>query len=237
MQLFYQENLNEISKEIFFDQEESRHIYKVLRHKEGDQISITNGKGLWFQAELASAHPKNCWAKIITVTTKPDLPYQLHMAVAPTKNNDRYEWFLEKATEIGITSITPIICDHSERTVIKPERFEKILESAMKQSLSAYKPFLHPAVSFKEFLQLQKDFSGHKYIAHCEDLPKELLVHVLAKREPSLILIGPEGDFSSKEIERATQDSFQAVSLGDRRLRTETAALTAVQIVSIVNLQ
>lgn len=236
MQLFYQENLTTSSKEIFFDKEESRHIAKVLRHKEGDRISITNGKGLWFQAELASAHPKNCWANILHVIHQPELPYQLHMAVAPTKNNDRYEWFLEKATEIGVSSITPILCEHSERNVIKPERFEKIMESAMKQSLSAYKPILHAVVSFNEFLRQQNDFSGQKYIAHCEDLPKTLLVHALGKKEESLILIGPEGDFSSKEIITAAESGYLAVSLGDRRLRTETAALTAVQMVSFVNL-
>jgi 16S rRNA (uracil1498-N3)-methyltransferase len=235
MQLFYQEDLNENSKEVFFDKEESRHIVKVLRQNEGDRISITNGKGLWFQAELKSTHPKNCYASILDVNTQRNLPYQLHMAVAPTKNNDRYEWFLEKATEIGVTSITPIICEHSERTIIKPERFEKILESAMKQSLSAYKPILHPALSFKAFLQ-QNNFTGQKYIAHCEDQPKQHLGHILTKKEDSLILIGPEGDFSTHEIDMATNSGYLAVTLGERRLRTETAALTAVQIVSYVNL-
>ncbi len=153
MQLFYHPNSSEASKEITFDKEESRHIGKVLRKQEGDVLDITNGKGYFFKAELTIVTPKKCIARITETKKETPLPYQLHIAAAPTKSNDRFETFLEKATEIGITEITPIICDHSERKTIKPERYEKIIQSAMKQSLKAYLPLLNKAVSLKEFLQ------------------------------------------------------------------------------------
>src|SRR5690606_4333189 len=147
MQLFYNPNISDsdgyrVSNEVTFDKEESRHIVKVLRMKEGDTFKITNGKGSFFTSEIISANPKGCLVKILSEEIQQPLPYQLHLAVAPTKLNDRYEWFLEKATEIGVSEITPIICDHGERKVIKPERYEKVLQSAMKQSLKANLPIL-----------------------------------------------------------------------------------------------
>jgi len=155
------------------------------------------------------------------------------LAVAPTKMNDRYEWFLEKATEIGIDSITPIICDHSERKVIKTERFDKILQSAMKQSLSYYLPTLHPLISFKEFIK--QDFSDQLFIAHCEDTERKSLKQALQPKQDVIILIGPEGDFSTKEIELAIAKSFSPVTLGNTRLRTETAAIVATYSVAFIN--
>ena len=234
MQLFYHPNSTKASKEIIFDKEESRHIGKVLRKKEGDVLDITNGEGYFFKAELTLVTPKKCLAQIIELTEQEPLPYHLHIAIAPTKSNDRFETFLEKATEIGITEITPIICDHSERKTIKPERYEKIIQSAMKQSLKAYLPKLNKACSFKEFLQ-QTHEENLKCIAHCEETEKKSFKNVLKKQQSILILIGPEGDFSSEEINLAKSNAFIPVMLGKSRLRTETAAIVAAHSAAFVN--
>lgn len=237
MQLFYQADLVEGTQEIFFDKDESRHIAKVLRRKEGDRLQVTNGLGGWFEVELDAVDLKNCRARVMAFEQKSPLPYELHMAVAPTKNNDRFEWFLEKATEVGVTSITPIICDHSERTVVKPERLEKILESAMKQCLSAYKPILHPSQTFSHYMGQTDSLKGQKFIAHCEDQAKTLLIHSIKPKGHYTVLIGPEGDFSMGEIQTALKHSFTPISLGERRLRTETAAIAATHTISLVNLK
>lgn len=231
MQLFYNERLTNGNSEILFDKEESRHIGKVLRKKEGDRLFITNGNGSIFEAQLLSVNPKQCLAKVLNIDKQRPLPYSLHLAVAPTKLNDRYEWFLEKATEIGISEITPIICDHSERKVIKHERYEKILQSAMKQSLKAYLPKLNGLVSFKEFISGVSE-NSHNFIAHCEDSEKQSLKSHLTSEGKILILIGPEGDFSEKEIEMALKKGFDPISLGQSRLRTETAAVVACHSVA-----
>lgn len=235
MQLFYNPNISKLEKEVTFDKEESRHIVKVLRMKDGDTFKITNGKGSFFSAEIISANPKGCLVKILSEEMQQPLPYQLHLAVAPTKLNDRFEWFLEKATEIGISEITPIICDHSERKTIKPERYEKILQSAMKQSLKAYLPVLNEAVSYKDFINSENTSKGLKCIAHCEETDKKSLKSVLKQNQKITILIGPEGDFSSEEIELAKQAGFIPVTLGESRLRTETAAVVACHSVAFVN--
>ncbi|MEM7085012.1 MAG: 16S rRNA (uracil(1498)-N(3))-methyltransferase [Bacteroidota bacterium] len=236
MNLFYHPNITPKDTQVVFEKDESRHITKVLRKTERDVLHITNGKGQLFYATLEMVGAKQSLATITRVMEQHPLPYRLHMAVAPTKNNDRFEWFLEKATEIGIDTITPIICDRSERKVIKPERFERIIESAMKQSLKAYKPKLGTAVSFSEFLNQTKDTSQIKCIAHCSDIPKKRFKDVIATREDLLILIGPEGDFSDKEIQLAEENGFLGVSLGSSRLRTETAAIAACHSVSFMNL-
>ena len=235
MQLFYNPNISDNAKEVTLDKEESRHIVKVLRMNEGDTFKITNGKGSFFSAEIISANPKSCLVKIISQEKQNPLPYQLHLAVAPTKLNDRYEWFLEKATEVGISEITPIICDHSERKTIKPERYEKILQSAMKQSLKAYLPVLNEAVSYKDFIDSKKSSEELKYIAHCEETDKKSLKAVLLPRQKITIMIGPEGDFSNEEIEFAKQSGFIPVTLGESRLRTETAAVVACHSVAFFN--
>jgi 16S rRNA (uracil1498-N3)-methyltransferase len=165
---------------------------------------------------------------------KQDLPkYHLHLAVAPTKMNERYEWFLEKATEIGIQEITPIICDHSERKIIKTERFQKIIEAAMKQSLHYYIPKLNEPILYKDFIK--KEFNGQKFIAHCEETNKKSFKRELNPQENVLILIGPEGDFSVKEIQIALENKFIPVSLGNTRLRTETAAIVACHSTLLLN--
>lgn len=234
MQLFYNPSITEATKHFLFDKEESRHIVKVLRKKENDILHITNGNGYIFEAKVALADIKNCEVHIINHTFYKPKAYRLHMAVAPTKMNDRYEWFLEKATEIGIDEITPIICDHSERKVIKTDRFEKIIQSATKQSLSAYYPKLNDAISFKEFVTATN--TDDKYIAHCEETNKKELVHQALKNKNITILIGPEGDFSSEEIQLATNNQYQPVALGESRLRTETAAIAATHTVALLNL-
>ncbi len=233
MQLFYNADISETTDQFFFNKEESKHIIKVLRKKEGDILNITNGKGWMFKAELTNASIKNCIATIKENELRPSRNYKLDLAVAPTKMNDRYEWFIEKATEIGIDSITPIICDHSERKVIKQERFEKILQSAMKQSLQCYLPKLNEAIKFSDFIK--KDFDDQLFIAHCEESDRKSLKSVLQPNKKITILIGPEGDFSVKEIETAIQNNFIPVTLGKTRLRTETAAIAACHSVAFVN--
>ena len=234
MQLFYNPEILETTKEIMFDKVESAHIVRVLRKKESDILHITNGKGFLFDAKIVIANDKKCLASIIKTEQKPKpWNYYLHIAIAPTKNNDRIEWFLEKATEIGIDEITPIICDHSERKVIKPERYEKIIQSAMKQSLKAYLPQLNPAISFKDFVE-KNHSEKNLLIAHCEDTKKESLKNIIHTGESSLILIGPEGDFSLSEIEMAINKHFKPITLGASRLRTETAAVVACHSVSFI---
>ncbi|MEH6408156.1 MAG: 16S rRNA (uracil(1498)-N(3))-methyltransferase [Leeuwenhoekiella sp.] len=226
MQLFYYPEIEASAKTVVLPKDESKHIIKVLRKKAGDLLDLTNGKGDFFIAEITEASPSRCGVKILESNHEQPLPYSLHMAVAPTKLNDRYEWFLEKATEIGITEITPIICDHSERKVIKEDRYEKILQSAMKQSLKAYKPVLNEAVSFKEFIAKNSQTESQKFIAHCEET-KRLSLKKSIFGSNMLILIGPEGDFSTEEIKLALDNNFSPVTLGNSRLRTETAAIVA----------
>ncbi|MFH4965219.1 16S rRNA (uracil(1498)-N(3))-methyltransferase [Gaetbulibacter sp. M235] len=233
MQLFYNPDISEHTKQFSFDKEESKHIVKVLRKTSGDILYITNGNGWLFTAEITIPDIKNCIATIISKELKKKHPYNLHLAVAPTKMNDRYEWFLEKATEIGIDTITPIICDHSERKVIKLDRFDKIIQSAMKQSLSCYLPKLNDAVTFKDFMS--QKFEGQLLIAHCEETDKKSLKKVIKRNEDITILIGPEGDFSVKEIEMAILKAFIPVTLGETRLRTETAAIVACHSVAFIN--
>lgn len=234
MQLFYTPNIEEADKQIIFPKDESRHIAKVLRKNQGDILKVTNGKGFLFTAEIIEANPKQCLAKIIKVEEEVSKPYRLHLVVAPTKMNDRYEWFLEKATEIGIDEITPIICDHSERKTIKLNRYERVLQSAMKQSLHYRLPVLNEAIDFSEFITTK--IEGQKFIAHCEeDIPRISLKNEAKEKETVTILIGPEGDFSPEEIKLALENEWRAVSLGDSRLRTETAAIVACHTIALIN--
>jgi len=233
MQLFYNPDVQPGSTSFSFDKEESRHIVKVLRKKEGDIIHITNGKGYLFTSEIVFGNEKKCEVKITGEKFFEPMPYSLHLAVAPTKLNDRYEWFLEKAVEIGVTQITPLICEHSERSAFKADRFEKILQSAMKQSLQYYMPVLHEPIPFNSFIAQQRE--GQLFIAHCEETDKKLLKTEIRPREEVTLLIGPEGDFSTKEINLALSLNYIPVSLGNTRLRTETAAIVAAHSVAFVN--
>lgn len=234
MQLFFNPSLNETSESFIFDREESKHIIKVLRKKEGDILHVTNGLGNLFMVKISVAMDTKCQVEIVSSEKQPPLDYELHLVVAPTKMNDRYEWFLEKATEIGVTSITPIFCENSERKHIKNDRFEKIIQSAMKQSLQSYCPQLHEAVSFKEFMN-KSNLEGTLLIAHCEETNKNTLKETVKKGAKITLLIGPEGDFSSNEIELALKKGFLPVSLGSTRLRTETAAVVGCHSVAFIN--
>lgn len=235
MQLFYNPRLSKHDTTIEFDKDESRHIVKVLRHSRGDILHVTNGLGDIFNVVITEINQKYCLGNITALEKQSPLPYRLHVAIAPTKNNDRLEWFLEKATELGIYKITPLICDHSERKVVKHDRLVKILESAMKQSLSAYLPILEDTTDFDEFLKECQSFKGLKCIAHCYEEKKDLFFTKIKGQTDILILIGPEGDFSTLEIKKAELSGFEAVSLGDRRLRTETAGIFACAQVAAVN--
>lgn len=233
MQLFYNPEIKSNDTVFTFDKEESRHIIKVLRKQNGDKIHITNGLGFLFTSEIISASEKKCEVKIITETFEEPVNYSIHIAVAPTKMNDRLEWFLEKATEIGLHEITPIICEHSERKVYKIDRAEKIVQAAMKQSLQFYMPKINDPITFSEFVK--QNFDTKKYIAHCEETDRKSFKNTIQKGENSLILIGPEGDFSTKEINLAIEQGFTPVTLGNTRLRTETAALVACHTAALIN--
>jgi 16S rRNA (uracil1498-N3)-methyltransferase len=233
MQLFYNPTINELTETFSFDKEESKHIIKVLRKKDNDILFVSNGLGILFETEITLASDNKCTVRIISFKKIKPLEYKLHLAVAPTKMNDRFEWFLEKATEIGIHEITPIFCDHSERKNINSERFEKIILSAMKQCNQMYLPKLNPALPLKEFIK--NDTNGIKLIAHCEETSKKTLKSIIEPKTDYTILIGPEGDFSNKEIIMALQEGYTAVSLGETRLRTETAAVVACHSVVYTN--
>lgn len=232
MQLFYVPNIS--GAEVILDETESKHAIRVLRLQKGSIVRIVDGKGGFFEAEISDPNPKKCRIAIVKSTSefgKKD--FHLHIAIAPTKNIDRFEWFLEKATEIGIDEITPLLTSHSERKTINPERLEKILVSAMKQSLKAYLPKLNDLISFKELIVNNK--TGKKYIAYCDDIQKTHLKDLVSKGKDAIILIGPEGDFSPDEIQIALENNFEIVSLGTARLRTETAGIVACHIVNLIN--
>jgi 16S rRNA (uracil1498-N3)-methyltransferase len=233
MQLFYNPDIKSTDTFFQFDKEESKHIIKVLRKKGGDIIYITNGKGNLFHSEITLESEKKCEVKIVKIDNFKAKNYHLHIAIAPTKMNDRLEWFLEKATEIGIDEISPIICDHSERKVYKIDRAEKIIQAAMKQSNQFYLPKINEPVSFSDFIK--SDSNSLKFIAHCEEDKKNLFKDSFQASENVLILIGPEGDFSPKEIALSLKNNFIPVSLGNTRLRTETAGVVACHTVALIN--
>ena len=229
MQQFYIPTLTKEDKEIHFDKIESKHLHKVLRKKIGDVITIVNGVGYRYEATLTSVHDKQCIAVVNQCKKVSSNPYHLHLFIAPTKSNDRMEWFVEKATEIGVHAITPIICQRSERKLIKQERLQKIAIAAMKQSLGAYLPVIHTTCDFFNAL---KKLEGKAFIAHCQDTDKMTLDSQVLAHKSISIFIGPEGDFSSEEIKAAANANVTAITLGTKRLRTETAGIIACHSVS-----
>jgi 16S rRNA (uracil1498-N3)-methyltransferase len=233
MQLFYNSDIKITDKIFIFDNSESKHIIKVLRKKTGDELLITNGLGYLFQAKITIANIKKCEVELISTKKTHPKSHSLHMVVAPTKMNDRFEWFLEKATEIGVDEITPIICERSERKIIKTERMQRVIESAMKQSLQTYLPKLNEPIYLSEFLK--KPSTGLQFIAHCEDSERHELKRRVAADQDLTILIGPEGDFSPNEIESALKSGYSPIAMGKTRLRTETAAIVACTIVAMIN--
>lgn len=230
--LFYEPELEPLMT--VMSKEESHHCVKVLRHKKGDKLQITNGKGLLCNAVLDNPDPKACEIEITdNFKDYGKRPYNLHIAIAPTKSIDRFEWFLEKATECGIDQITPVLCEKSERRIIKPARLEKLLIAAMKQSCRAYLPKLNPLVSFSEFLKTKKD--GCRLIAHCVAGDKYKLEDLYKSGNDVIAAIGPEGDFTQKEVDMALSVGFKAITMGKHRLRTETAALSACIQINTIN--
>lgn len=226
MLLFYSTaiNLNTIT----LDENDSKHAIRVLRLQTGNQIHVVDGKGNLYECEIVDAHPKKCTLNILKTDFQQNPYAQISIAVAPTKNNNRYEWFLEKATEIGIGSIFPIITKNSERKVIKEDRMEKVIIAAMKQSLKSYLPALKATQTLKGLISSIKDKEINLLIAHCySDISKTNLTQVVDTKKSTLLLIGPEGDFSHDEVKYALDNGFQSVTLGNTRLRTETAAIVA----------
>lgn len=234
MQLFYAPEISLPRHTL--SEEESKHCIRVLRMGLGDELYLTDGRGTMYRCKVVDDNAKRCTVEVVeSIPEYEKMSYGLTMAVAPTKNIDRFEWFLEKATEVGITEVYPIECAHSERRQIKDEREEKVITSAVKQSLKAYHPTLHPMTDVREVIRM--DFDGEKYIAHCNAAlgEREYLGSLIKKGGNNLILIGPEGDFSEEEITFALRNGFKAISLGKERLRTETAAVVATVVTATIN--
>ena len=210
----------------------------MLRLGCGDRLHLTDGRGNLFEAEITDADPRRCTVRIVATHAEFEkMPYRLTMAVAPTKNPERFEWFLEKATEVGVTEIIPLETAHSERRTFKPQRSEKVITAAMKQSLKAYRPELHPLTPLRD--AVARPFEGRRLIAHCaaarSAAGKAFLADTLRPGEAAEIFIGPEGDFSPEEIDFALARGFEEITLGPQRLRTETAALVATVMAATVN--
>lgn len=234
MQLFYAPDI--VPPYHILPEEESRHCVRVLRMQPGDELHLTDGRGSMYTCRVVEADARRCSVEVVDCIREFEkMPYRLTMAVAPTKNIDRFEWFLEKATEVGVTEIYPLLCEHSERRTIKPEREQRVITSAVKQSLKAYHPVLHDMMPLRRLIA--SGFDGRRFIAHCDRSLGErpYLGDVVEKGENALILIGPEGDFSREEITFALANGFEPISLGHQRLRTETAALAATMMLSMLN--
>jgi len=231
MIIFYAPFLSTCSE---LPEEESGHVVRVLRHTVGDEIDVVDGNGMWYHCRIASANPKHCSVEILSSHSDSHWPYRVELAIGPTKNLDRMEWWLEKSVEIGLDRFVPLRCRFSERKELKTERLRKIAIAAMKQSLKATLPQIDEMTDFKRFIE--EPFDGQKFIAHCMDnQPRHLLSHLVQKGRDVRILIGPEGDFSQDEVSFALQNGYLPISLGDQRLRTETAALVSVHTVHLIN--
>jgi 16S rRNA (uracil1498-N3)-methyltransferase len=223
-----------IEKNLQLPKEESGHCIRVLRLTQGNEIALTDGKGFFYLAEITSVAGRRCVVTIKdTIFQEPLWEGHLHIALAPVKNAERNEWFVEKAVEIGIDELTFLNCRFSERRVIKAERITKIMVSAVKQSLKARLPKLNEMTDFNLFVS--QEFKGQKFIAHCREGEKLLFKDMIRKGENALVLIGPEGDFSENEVKRAEENEFVSIGLGKSRLRTETAGLVACHIFNLIN--
>jgi len=222
MLLFFDHNISTDTENFTFDRTESKHLVKVLRKEKGTQITLTNGKGLEWRGILTETSPHKAIAKKTETHQHKRLNRKIHLAIAPTKSNDRMEWMIEKLTELGITSITPVLCDHSERRVVKIDRFIKIAVAALKQSQQFFLPQINPLISFEKHLSKIK---LPALIAHCENTPKKELSKYALNCDEIMLFVGPEGDFSPREIKLATKLGLESVSLGSQRFRTETAGL------------
>ncbi len=232
MHIFYTPDIN--SNTLILSEEDSKHCIKVLRLDAGSLLHLVDGIGGFYDAIIEDPHPKRTKLKIVKkIENFAKRNHYLHIAIAPTKNIERIEWFLEKATEIGIDEITPIICDRSERKELKTERLNKVITSAVKQSIKAFHPKLNEAIRFSDFIS--KNTNTQKFIAHCMDEGKVAIKDQLIPKGNYLIIIGPEGDFTFQELEAAVNNNFIPISLGESRLRTETAALEACFEINFLN--
>lgn len=232
MHLFYAPELKKDTHQL--SQEESRHCIKVLRLGKGDHLHLTDGRGGLYRARIASDDASRCTVEIVDQQQGwGKRPFFLHLAIAPPKNIKRFEWFLEKATEIGVDEITPLLCFHSERKYLKNHRMMRILIAAMKQSLKAYLPTLHEMTPFEDFITTHTKKNG--YIAHLDQGQSAHIRQVYPAGQDAVILIGPEGDFSEDELEKAKRCGFQPVKLGESRLRTETAGISACHSIHLLN--
>lgn len=233
MHVFYTPDIT--SNDYVLNEDESKHCIKVLRLNTGAEVYLIDGVGGLYKAAIVGQTKKNVELKVLEATHNYNKRnHHLHIAVAPTKNIDRLEWFLEKATEIGIEEITPVICDRSERRIVKEDRLVKVITSAVKQSLQAYHPKVNSQINFSDFLKIEND--TNKMIAHCIDESSRKYISEIAEPHQSYtILIGPEGDFTPAEIDLALQNGYKPLTLGNTRLRTETAALAACFEVNYLN--
>lgn len=238
MYLFY---CPDIEMKQTLSEEESAHCVRVLRYSVGDEILITDGKGTTYTARITNPHPKHCDFEILSrEKQEPHHAFHLHIAVAPTKNIERLEWAIEKCVEIGVNEITPLLCRFSERKQLRTDRLEKIILSAAKQSLTPYLPVLHELTPYDEFIKRQAlsrndERLSQKFIAHCYKEDKRVLKDEIERGRDVLVLIGPEGDFSEQEVQDALALGFIPVSLGNSRLRTETAAVVACHTAVLIN--
>lgn len=234
MILFYTTNIK--GKIATLEGDEAMHCMKTLRKKVGDRVSIMDGKGSWYDGTLVSTSKKSCDIAIENQRFEESrASFKLHIAIAPTKNINRLEWFLEKATEIGIDEITPILCQRSERKTVRLDRLEKIILAATKQSLKSYVPQLNPLTKLEDFIKKEATEHTQKMIAHCNDGEKVALKNAYESPQNALILIGPEGDFSMEEVELAVENGFNTIGLGKERLRTETAGIVACHTVNLLD--
>jgi 16S rRNA (uracil1498-N3)-methyltransferase len=232
MHIFYTPGIS--GKNYSLNEEESKHCIRALRMKIGNDVCLIDGKGGFYKGKIADENSKSCSIEIVeTIQDYEKKGYYFHLAIAPTKNTDRMEWLVEKAVEIGIDEFTPIICEHSERKNFNIERIERISIAAMKQSIKAYKPKINPGVSFKSFITSCNQ--EVKLIGHCSDTGRQKIKEVYKAGQSVVCLIGPEGDFSENEINTALNSGFIGVTLGNSRLRTETAGMVACHTISILN--
>lgn len=231
---FYKEDLIASSIDVMLDEASSKHIVQVLRMQNGEQLQLTNGKGGLFTVEITDNNRKRCTVTVIQKSEITNLKSKIGIAISLVKNNTRFEWFLEKATEIGVSEIIPLVCNRTEKTTFKFDRMKSILVSAMLQSQQCWLPVLHEPTKFENLVMKQLD-DCTKYIAHCFSEESKMQLHLqISKSSNQLICIGPEGDFTAGEIKLALQNDFSAVALGDTRLRTETAGIVAATLLCLV---
>ncbi|MEI9956461.1 MAG: 16S rRNA (uracil(1498)-N(3))-methyltransferase [Ferruginibacter sp.] len=234
---FYKEDIDLTTTTVVLDEDTSKHIVQVLRMKNGEQLQLTNGKGVLFTATITDDNRKKCGVKILTTDHRPQTTKNITIAISLVKNNTRFEWFLEKATEIGVTEIIPLLCERTEKTAFKMERMKSILVSAMLQSQQSWLPVLSEPVKYIQYIKnVQDDNAVQKFIAHCidEESKRQLTSIPINQLTNKLILIGPEGDFTKEEIAAALQNSFIPVALGNTRLRTETSGMVAATVLKLV---